>query len=623
MSAAEAVWAFEPKPDESSDARVVQLTSMRFDGDEMIEGLRRNPTINLGKFTVDFNSDIWRFQDEGQDSLAPQTPPMSFRPGGEDDIWKLWVICSYLWGRYKTRTLSKILGSARHAFAQCAGDGGRTATISGEDYQRYAEFLSGKSGGYRYSSTRALVRFLEFREAFFGVPNDPTLMEALRRGMKKDGLSLSHSAGTPSIDDDYLVPLVEACKASMDGEDEPIRYRIAAAMILLATQIGMRISEARALETGQLYISSVVGKPDLTYLKFKTFKGARGDDGYREVESIINETALSAYLFLVDTCAEHRLRIGTNALIVTPEQRNAFPDKNRMALLMKEFIMAHHRQIPCIDTQGSFPDMQTTLVRRVAKPAKKKPEAFGLTGEETLVYPKFHSFRSTVATKLYEAGVDLRYIRRHMGHLDENTTISYIRSDQEIERSNNDLVYRAVLDDGAEFIGKHGSEFQQLVEQFVSNLPGHVKENLDEVVKETSRKYPLRRKVGGVCIRCAKMFPCPTDDETDQIYCAFGVCPNQCVLYFFADQCLDTVRSHMELVEINRQRGHTKAARNELRKAHNVIRDALVPELDSLDRQLAARGRDGVLGSFPELEQLIDTLPEVRKEIAEWQAMSI
>ena len=210
-----------------------------------------------------------------------------------------------------------------------------------------------------------------------------------------------------------------------------------------------------------------------------------------------------------------------------------------------------------------------------------------------------------------------------MSHIDERITAGYIRSDREIEKQNSDLVYRTVLADGAEMLGPHGSEFMDKVNAYIETLPEHVKSNMDEVVKAAAKQYPLRRKVGGVCIRCGKIVPCKRNDETDQIYCAFGVCPNQCCLYFMAADCLDTVRSHIELVDANIERNHTKAARNELRKAQNVIRDCLVPELDSLDQQLGKLGRDGVIERFPDLEELVDNIDDVRKETEQWLIRTI
>ena len=143
------------------------------------------------------------------------------------------------------------------------------------------------------------------------------------------------------------------------------------------------------------------------------------------------------------------------------------------------------------------------------------------------------------------------------------------------------------------------------------------------IVDAASERYPLRRKVGGVCIRCGNIVPCSSASETDAIFCAFGVCPNQCSMYFMADEALASAEAHMALVEENLKRGHVKAAANELRKAQNVVHDVLLPQLDGLDEQLEKLGRDGVLGRFPGLEGIIESEPEIKERIDEWMSRDL
>ena len=79
----------------------------------------------------------------------------------------------------------------------------------------------------------------------------------------------------------------------------------------------------------------------------------------------------------------------------------------------------------------------------------------------------------------------------------------------------------------------------------------------------------------------------------------------------------------MALVEENLERGHVKAAANELRKAQNVVHDVLLPQLDGLDEQLEKLGRDGVLGRFPGLEGIIESEPEIKERIDGWMSRDL
>ena len=608
---------------------VMKIASRGFNGEEMINELHEQPVIDFGAFSVNFNEDIWNINtgDELSPGVKQLTSAVFDNMSRNNDVLKLFLLTQIVWKTNKTHICVYNYARIKAVLNKYEMNDKdlRTTILTADQYKKILENVKAtRSSSTRYSDVRSLSVFLDFMKMFFKLPVDPDLAKAIQREMKETSQLQWNNEGVPAIDDAYLEPLVAACIQSLDDDNEEFDYRLTAAVLLLASQIGMRISEVAAMETGTLRISSMKGKEDIAYLEFKTFKGAKGDGGYMLAKTIVNPTALKAYLWLDENCKQRREEIGTNALAVRKRQQTKFMKQDAIRVLAKSFILKHHDTIPCVDTQDRFPEFRTSTVKTIADITPKQDLGkLGLTGDETFVYPNFHAFRATVATKLYEAGVDMRYIRKHMSHISEDTTAGYIRSDREIEKQNSDLVYKTVLGDGAQMLGPHGDEFMAKVNAYIETLPEQVKGDIDEVVQAAAKAYPLRRKVGGVCIRCGKIVPCKRNDETDQIYCAFGVCPNQCCLYFMAADCLDTVRSHIELVDANLERNHTKAARNELRKAQNVIRDCLVPELDSLDQQIGKLGRDGVLERFPDLEELVDNIDDVRKETELWLTRTI
>ena len=574
-----------------NDGRVLRLSSMEFVGDEMISELEASPLIDFGTFAIDFNDDTWYF-DVGLSPVVNKAKLTIRFSGTNRQVWKLYMLYRIVERSCKTHTCIDSVEMAMRAFKGCGGTDPRWTMLYIDQYLPYIDSISHYSAGHQMKFIAGLLLFLEFRDTFFRVPNDPDLNNKMVHDRKSLARTLWHSEGTPAIDDAYLIPLVSACRRALDDESVDHRMGIGAATTLLATQLGWRISEIRAMEVGALEVFKLDGRSDVGLIRCDTFKTAKGDGGRKAIRSRLNPLSLQAYLWLEEHCRPDRERLGTKSLIVTPQQRNDTCSGHVLNTITWSFMLANHDTIPCLGTQDRFPEMGSgklngkSLGRRLGATAKR----LGLTCNETFVYPRFHSYRSTVATELSEEGFDPEFIRLYMNHLDVDTTIGYIRSDREIEKAHSELTYRTVLVDGAEMIGPHAKAFQRELEDFVAELPEQVKANVDEVVALVSKTFPLRRKVGGICIRCGSEDPsCKINDETDMIYCAFGVCPN----------------------------------RNELRKAQNVIRDALMPELESLDRQLAKIGRDGVLSRFPQLEELIDTLDEVREEVAGWQAMSI
>lgn len=622
-NAAASYWDFI---DETVKNNVVALkiSSRGFDGDSMIAELKQNPIIDFGQFKIDFNEKSWTLKMTGVETSrhASYQSGAVFDDDSEqsNDVWKLYLLCSLIWKTNKTHTCIAYYQSAKKMFHACGGTNARTSVLDCEACKNaFADLEATLGASTLRRCATTLKMFLDFQKAFFKISVSPEIESFLLRIAKKAINNMIRQERTPAIDDGYLVPLVSTCQRVLKDGNEDEDSKVTAAVLLLVSQVGMRISEASALNTGSLSVSHVDGKEDIAYLTFKVFKDVPGDTGYKTAHSVINQLAAEAYLWLETNCAERREKKNTDSLIVFPKQRTAYPTGEMMRHRISIFLLTHHSEIPCVNTQDTFPDLQICAVSQITKKAKTLDlEALGLNGTETLVYPKFHSFRATVATKLYEAGVDMRYIRKHMSHINENTTAGYIRSDREIERQNSELVYKTILEDGAQMIGPHGNEFMNKVNAYIETLPEHVKDDMDAVVEAASTAFPLRRKVGGVCIRCGKIVPCKRNDETDQIYCAFGVCPNQCCLYFMAADCLNTVKIHMSLVDANVERNHVKAARNELRKAQNVIRDCLMPELDSLDQQINKLGRDGVLERFPELEEIVNDMDNIRKETEQW-----
>ncbi len=100
-------------------------------------------------------------------------------------------------------------------------------------------------------------------------------------------------------------------------------------------------------------------------------------------------------------------------------------------------------------------------------------------------------------------------------------------------------------------------------------------------------------------MRCGNVIPCKLAASTDDIYCAFRACPNQCRVFFMLLESLGASRLHMALMAANLGAGHAKAAVNELRKAQNVVRDAVLPELEELGRQIVDKEDRPGCGQVP------------------------
>ena len=89
-------------------------------------------------------------------------------------------------------------------------------------------------------------------------------------------------------------------------------------------------------------------------------------------------------------------------------------------------------------------------------------------------------------------------------------------------------------------------------------------------------------------------------------------------MYFMAGETLSSADNHMRLVDWNLEHGHVKAAANELRKAQNVLKERLVPEMEGLAEQIMLHGRAHVLKRFPDLADIVDNMDEINERTQVW-----
>ena len=601
------------------------MAECRSKGAEIVASFKREPMIEFGSFSIDFNSRTWDLSAVTELNVPRRSLVIAFRDTPLDEAAKVYLLNSLIRGTAKVQT---IVAKTKRALSLLTANDVGFGGIATLDVPTVSAMLEAKeretSMATAAAYARAAASFLEFFSMTFARLSDTGLVPWLASFSKRRQIT-RRTEGHPAIPDAYLDALLSACLATMRDDEAPHDDRITAATTLIFSQTGLRSADLLGAEAHSLeLVEGACGMPDLVYLNYRSIKGGRGDGRARPARTIINDISLEAYLWLEDACEGDRGRLGVSTLVVYPGQRGRYCSGSGFLQKLRRFVLFRHDQIPCVVSRESDWGISTSTVDEVLKGNTLGfCERTGLSPDDIVAYPVTHSFRVTVATKMCEQGVDMHYIREHMTHLDEDTTAGYIRSDRQIERANSDLVYRTIFGDGAKLIGRHADEFTGKVQAFLATLDEHVKQDVDKIVEAASARFPLRSKLGGVCIRCGNVVPCPASDGADEILCAFGVCPNQCHMYFMAADTLDMARVHMRLVEENVARGQAKAARNELAKAKNIIETTLLPELESLDEQVSSLGARKVIERFPALSEIVTNRTQVEMEVARWRQMNL
>lgn len=596
-------------------------------GDVLLSELRRSPKIDFGTFAIDFCGNDWDFTGVTDLSIDPSCLRFAFGEGPMQDEVKLYVITSIIWRKVKVQTVKgKYLTIERAVdVLDLTPAGIRLLTID-----RIESYIASVRPGILASTLRQHVtnfrEFLEFHERMFGKLIDPDVIPRLNEEAARCQSFLASAEGYPCIPREYSEAVLAVAVCVMRDDSAEHVDRVTAASIVVLWELGFRSGEYRGLEAGSIeVVPGVAGMPDVAYLTFKTYKGARGDGGFALRRTVMSARTLEACLYLERACEKDRKRLGVQTLLVYPKQRARFCKAEALNDHIRCFLVRHADAIPCLNSAESFPELPTMTVRDAVLRHRVSRElpGFNVKPDDVLVYVTAHMFRVSFATRLYERGYDLAIIARFMNHITSDITVGYVRSEKEVERAMSDVVYRALLVDGADLLGPHGEEFAALVEGYAESLKGEVHDDEDSLIAACSERYPLRLKPGYVCTKCGNVRGCPSDSGTDEVFCAFGVCKNQHHMYFMLDVHLEAVRFHMRLVEENRSRGHVKAARNELRKARNVIEGTVLPELESLDEQLERHGEAHVIDRHPQLRDVVRDRNSISEEVESWLNMRL
>lgn len=234
--------------------------------------------------------------------------------------------------------------------------------------------------------------------------------------------------------------------------------------------------------------------------------------------------------------------------------------------------------------------------------------------------PDTRQFRVHICTALYEHGIPLAYIQKYMGHLSEYMLGYYVRPKdtyQENVKYTEKIIKEIVEDDINPLGGSFGSDIKKSIQQFVKDNNFNVQNDIEAIVKAMGDRVIIRGKTGGVCIKTSLM-PCAKDARTNEMFCAYNLCPNLFTFYYMADISYLDFQTLQQTIAVLTESGKTKAASKEKNKLIDLCKRRLIPELDELDKELARKGEDIICIKYPSLADIILRRAEIREEIKTW-----
>lgn len=477
--------------------------------------------------------------------------------------------------------------------------------------EEIVEEIEGRGAGHvrchaLYQSACQVLRFLE---RHFGFELLADVDELEERGIRHNRASKDQADARklPDIPAEYFDAILGAATEAMRDESAPFDERATACALVMLTQLGLRSGDLLGLGTGRLR-STTLPKSGrkASFIRYESRKPSKPHDRLLEFDMFSTALCTEAYETLAQVRERHPLAGEVDFLYLNSSVTDAesLPVENRF--FNDQYLALLARRVPELSAR-EWPGV----------PARKVK----VDGAERVVSaPVSGQYRVHLCTALYNHGVPLTYIQKFMGHLSDSMVGYYARPKdtfQEDAAYSEKVIREMVSYDLTPLGGSQGPEIKQRLREFAEEGRFNVDSDIAAIVEALGSKVAIRAKRGGACIR-ASLMPCAQDARTDEVLCAYGLCPNIFHFFYTADITYADFLTLQQTYAANMAAGFGRAADKELAKMRDLCRRRLLPELDELDREIERKGEDWIESRYPALRGIIDRRDAIREEVSEW-----
>lgn len=438
-------------------------------------------------------------------------------------------------------------------------------------------------------------------------------------GIKEKNLSKQNAEENkiPNIPEQYFIKILNKCLELMRNQEIDYSIRMTAAMIVILSQTGLRLGDLLCLTTNALIEKKLAKSGNIThYIHYTAKKPSKAHAPVLEFDIFSNTLATEAFNLMIKlrkTCDNSK---GHKYIYVLPTVARS---KDEYPLQRNRFIKEYKRLMYTYlydDTQIEW-DGITSCLYEIWNSDKKQREKVSLN------IPESRQYRVHLCTALYEKGVPLVYIQRYMSHLSDYMMGYYVRPKDTYQENINysEQVIREIVEEDITPLGGNliGDDIKTNIQKFIKDNGFNVKTDIDTIMKELGNKVIIRGKTGGVCIKTSLM-PCSKDARTNEMMCAYNLCPNLFHFYYMIDVSYLNFKTLQETYSAMKTNGNIKAAQKELNKLKDLCRRRLLPELDELEKELNKKGLEVVLDQHPSIIEVIENKDDIRKEITLWMS---
>ncbi|MEQ2528919.1 tyrosine-type recombinase/integrase [Bacillaceae bacterium CLA-AA-H227] len=424
-----------------------------------------------------------------------------------------------------------------------------------------------------------------------------------REHLQKIAKKAEENNKTPDIPSDYYNKLISLLIQSMRNASLDYEDRAISCIYLILSQTGLRISEVLSLETDSL--SSIKLKnleANAYFLTYKVFKSIGKEQEFVETEIFANELTKEAFDTLVslrngrDNGIENNFIYLPNSKVIPAT--DTFARKHFHSFLYKHAEFARSETSP-------YPELN--VVNYKGKP---------------IIAPTSKQFRVHVCTELYYRNVPLLYIKKYMSHLSDEMMGYYVRpkSKKQEDAEYSNKLLKSLVTNEANLLGNDAKQIQANIANFINEGHYNVEQDIDAIIESLNGKFVIRAKQGGVCIKTS-IRECSKDARTNEMFCAYNICPSLFHLYYMADTSYEDFKLSQKTFKANKSNGFKLQASKELKKLQVLCRRRLLPELEDLKDKIKLKGVEGILTNYPNLGEIIKNYDNIMEEINQWMNM--
>lgn len=567
----------------------------------------------VNEVEIDFESDLWDFSIlafAGKNKYHYKYDFDRFETKSEKDRVKLFVLDTIFTTSIHNTTISLYFRVFKQIFDTIGVNNlGSFSTLKLNVFKRKFNSLLDSSLRFKaiYNNKKYLLTIAIFLEKFENIEFNSEIISFLKvRNIEEINAELKNGKR-------QLLPsnFIKKLKSKLFDEImyKPLDYKtlVCYSCIYIGIQTGLRISETTILLYDCIE-KERLGKRDYYHFHYRSTK--RMSNGYH-----FGRTKASVELDQIVTRVKSFKSVDNEYLF------NFIPDTNIIDAKMVEFCVQHASDFDLynnIDRNLFVRNIEIGKLR--SKPSLRVFIDNKYSDDNYISIPVFSQFRVYFASELASRGVSDFMISKMLNHKDEKMNGYYVNlpktTQEDMTFSKKIITY--IIEDEYKLIGSRGGMYKEIIDNLVANESLKTFRNVTEISLNIMHNIPIRKKLGGFCIKSNIGRSCELDSKTDEFYCAYDLCPNQCSFFFYIDYYYKSFLDNIETYNRALSNNHIQMMQKELFKIKYLISKKVQPLMDELKNEVDHKGEIEVIRKHPNLEVIIKNMENINEEIKIW-----